>query len=281
MFPFALLLAVPPADPPSVHYTAPENAKTAKLEEYDFDKWEVGQSVFVASDEVNLRKTANATADKVGTLAMGTAVTIKTIGGGAVQINDRVDRWYEIEAGKMSGFVFGGALTPIRIAADLDGDGEEEIATVAMTWNFKIRVRVLEPSITGAGRVIERDFEPAGGAMLGLRGGSAKVALLAEKDTGVPLLQIDSQPEACSDYARIYVSYASPEKKGKLEPALSLFGMIDGDIYSTFEVQFLPKASQAIVTFEQSEGDTDKKGKPITTKRREKYQLHGRVFEKI
>src|SRR5881394_3711100 len=98
----ALLLVAQPSDPPSVHYTAPENAKTAKLEEYSFDKWEVGETVYVASDEVNLRKIANATADKVGTLAMGTAVKIKAVTAEAVQINDRVDRWYEIESEKAS-----------------------------------------------------------------------------------------------------------------------------------------------------------------------------------
>ena len=105
----------------------------------------------------------------LASLALGTPVTVKRRLEPRVRLLDRVDSWYEVEAKRadgtpVTGLVFGNLLTPLRVEADLDGDGEKELATVAMTADFKIRVRVMEPTLPPNQRVANLDLPMAPGA---------------------------------------------------------------------------------------------------------------------
>ena len=96
----------------------------------------------------------------------------------------------------VTGWVFGNTLTPFRFEADLDGDGELEVATVVMSNDFKARVRVLEPNVKPPRRVSSVDVLRAVQALLSSgKGGPAKVKLVAAKKAGMALLQVDSMPE--------------------------------------------------------------------------------------
>ena len=232
---------------------------------------EVGRTLYAATDEVNLREKPATSANSMATLPMGAAVTVREAGE-VGKVNDRVDAWYRVEGNgadgrKLTGWAFGGALTPLRFAADLDGDGEEEIATVSIGWDFK--VRVLEPAVKGDGRVATYDLEPAGRSVLGTAGGSASARLVLAREAGLALLQIDSRPEACADFWTVYLSYAAPGGKagmpGKLRAALSLSGLVDPPVATTYEVVFQPGAHKAIAKYTQDEavGEEGPKAPPL------------------
>ena len=174
---------LPPRRPPTLEYTAPNGGKLVLDEQVHFTGWKPGDRLFRIVD--------------------GAPVQILEKGERAT-VDGLINNWYTVAGGAR---VFGGALTPFRFWADLDGDGKPEIATVSFAPDFQIRVRI------GTSELLMR---AAGGAYLSQRGGNASATL--ETVLGVPMLKVGSHPEACSDYFNTYVSYAN----GKAQVALEL-----------------------------------------------------------
>jgi hypothetical protein len=281
-----MVLLVLMSGPTQLSYSAPE-APDAPVADYEITEWKAGDVLYVANDEANLRAAASAEAVVAATLPLGARVQVAEVATERVRVQDRVDRWYRVEAtladGRTAaGFLFGNVLTPYRFAADFDGDGEEEIATVGFTADFQIRVRFLEPAVKGKQRVAWVDARPTGGAYVSRRGGNVSASLVPATVAGIALVKLESRIEACGDYGDYYVSYtaAAPRKTrgapGKAQLALSLFGLSDPPSSSSFKVKFLPKQRQAVV--DRKTSSEDEEGKEVVEKSVQRYALQAGVF---
>ena len=226
----ALLLTLLLSQPKILLYAA--HGDTTELAAYDVSTWEPGHQLFIAVDQASLREEPQEDGTVMASLALGTPVTVKQRLGDRVRLLDRVDCWYQVETkgadGKpVTGHVFGNLLTPLRLEGDFDGDGEKEIATVAMTADFRIRVRVMEPRLPPNMRVSHLDVRTAGQGP----GGSAKLSFVDAKKAGVPLLLVESVPEADSRSSKIYLSYVVPGRRrgslGTVVESLALAELAD------------------------------------------------------
>lgn len=265
-----------------IRYTVPDKPGARELIDYEYSTAKVGEVLFVADEETALFPKVEAKSP-IARLPMGARVEIRAVQDEPVMIGGRVDQWYSVETldgpEHRKGFVFGGGLTPLAFAADLDGDGSVEIATVAFAADFKVRVRVLKPGVADAGRLSWVEFVPAGGAYLHQRGGVAMAKLRPAAETGVPLVQVDSQREACSDFWQAYVSYTGgergPSAAGKARVALHLNGVTDPPVGDEFEVQFQPSSRSVIVSRKIAE---ERAGRVRRRRTRETLRLHDGVF---
>lgn len=299
----ALLLSLVLSQSPdaSLHYTCPvseEEGKVQPLERYDFTRWEpTGKkaSLFVGVDEANLRQSPAADAAVVTTLPLGAAVQVLKRGEERLKVGEYVNHWYQVtyldtkgtpasgDDVPVTGWLFGNTLTPFRFEADLDGDGEQEVATVVMSADFKIRVRVLEPRVKPPRRVSSVDITPAGQGYLSVKGGPATAKLVSTKSAGLALLQVDSSPEACGDYRTAYVSYTVPGKKkgvlGRAKVALELDGLSDPPVHSSYKVSFQPRQKE--LTVARTNTEEDESGKETKTTERTRYKLADGVFFEV
>jgi hypothetical protein len=276
----ALLLTLLLSQPKAVLYGT--HGDPNELTSYDVSTWEPGHKLFIAVDQASLREEPDEEAKVVASLALGTAVTVKRRLDARVRLLDRVDHWYEVETkgadGKpVAGLVFGNLLTPLRFEGDLDGDGEKEIATVAMTADFKIRVRVMEPKLPPNQRVTNLDLRPAGEGP----GGSAKATFVDPKKAGVALLMVESVPEADSQSFKVFLSYTVPERKretlGTLTEALTLHELVDPPVVVRHAVSF-DRRKRRLISVETNKGGL-KAGK--TVKRRHVYQWKDGVYTEV
>lgn len=295
-----LSLVLAQSDAPSLHYTAfiEEEAGPRTLESYDFTKWEPSEgkvNLFVGVDEANLRQTPAADAAVVTTLPLGAAVRVVARGKDRLKVGEYVNHWYSVEYvdtkgtpdakddQTFKGWLFGNTLTPFRFEADFDGDGEKEVATVVMSNDFKIRVRFMEPKAKPTRRVTSVDVMPAGQSYLNVDGGPVVAKLIPAKTAGVTLLQLDSKPEACSDFKSTYVSYEVPENKkgvlGKAKNALDVAGLSDPPNVSSYEVTFQPGPKELTVVHSRTE--EDESGKEQKSKERQRYGFREGVYAEL
>lgn len=279
----ALLLLLGPAAGPAVFYTAPADATKRDAASHVFPRHDVGAVVYAAVDEANLRSAPAVEAPVVTVLTLGTPVTVQEVRDGVDTIEARVDTWYRVttagaDGGTVEGFLFGAALTPLRFVADLDEDGEAETATVSMGWDYQVRVRVLEPAVSGKDRVASASIEPAGGAFLGVVGGTATADLVPARTAGLPLVHLYSAPEACADNLDAWLSYRSPGrgKPGKLRVALEAHGMLDPPVFSRISVTWDRKRKGA--TLIRTNDEESEEGKPIKSVTRTRYRLRQGVY---
>ena len=273
MHPALPLLLLLTAAPDRVRYSKPEGPAEPTPESVALVRWQAGDRAFIAVDEANLRSAASAVAPALARLAMGSTVQVVRAHGEPVREQDRVDLWYEVTVGAQKGFVFGNVLTPFAFVDDLDGDAEKEIATVAMTADFKIRVRVLDPSVTGTSRVTWLDLEPTGGAYVSRTGGDAVAALVPKAQAGASLVRVEASVEACADYRHSWVSYtATAGKLGALKVALQESGLSDPPVTAEFKVKFSPGKAVVVRT---SQNDEEEGAGQTTTAR---FTLKDGVF---
>ena len=273
----ALLLSLLLSQPKILLYAA--HGDTTELASYDVSTWEPGSQLFIAVDQASLREAPQEDASVVASLALGSPVTVKQRLGERIRLLDRVDCWYQVEAkgadGKpVTGHLFGNLLTPLRLEGDFDGDGEKEIATVAMTADFRIRIRVMEPKLPPNQRVANLDVRTSGQGP----GGSAKASFVDAKKAGVALLLVESAPEASSSSSKIYLSYVVPGHKrgalGTVLESLSLSELADPPILVRHAVSF-DKRKRRLISVETNKGEL-KSGK--TVKIRHVYQWKDGVY---
>jgi hypothetical protein len=264
----ALLLTLLLAQPKVVLYAA--HGELDEPTSYDVSTWEPGHKLFIAVDQASLREERGEEARVVASLPLGAAVTVKRRLGERVRLLDRVDHWYEVEAqganGKaVKGLVFGNLLTPLRFEGDLDGDGEREIATVAMTADFKIRVRVMEPKLPPNRRVARLDLRSAGAGP----GGSIRASFVGAKKAGVALLRVDSVPQADSHSFKAFLSYVVPGQKqgtlGTVKESLTLHDRVDPPVMVRHAVKF-DRRKRRLISVETHKGDL-KPGKTVKLRR--------------
>ncbi len=289
---------------PGIHYTAAsleEGADPAKrpLESYDFTQFEpTGKQagLYVGVDEANLRASPAPDAAVVTTLPLGAPVQVLKRGPERLKVGEYVNHWYQVtyldtkgtpataDDEPRTGWLFGNTLTPFRFEGDFDGDGELEVATVVMSGDFKIRVRVLEPNVKPPRRVSSVDIVPAGQAYMSVDGGPATAKFVTAKTAGLPLVQVDSSPEACGDFSTTYVSYTVPGNKkgvlGKAKLAMELGGLADPPNSSTYKVSFQPK-QQGLTVVRTTIEAVDESGKEEKSTERTQYKLADGVFTEV
>ncbi|RKH61471.1 SH3 domain-containing protein [Corallococcus interemptor] len=274
-----------PAPDAVLEYSSPLTEERAPDPEgFSFTAFTAGQTLYLGVDEANLRASAAADAGVVQTLMLGTPVKVLKVGARA-KVGEYINTWYQVsvvdaKAAPVTGWVFGNTLTPFRFEADLDGDGELEVATVVMSNEFKARVRVLEPNVKPPRRVSSVDVAVASTDYGGGLGGPVTVTLVPASQAGVTLLQLDSSPERCGDFVTSYVSYTGSNGKpgvlGKAKLALELGGLMDPPNESTFTVSFQPAAKRALVV--RTSVEEEEEGKPRKVTEREVYQWKDGVF---
>ncbi|RKG89864.1 SH3 domain-containing protein [Corallococcus terminator] len=291
----ALLLSLLLAqnEPSPLEYSvSKESGATLAMEDFEFTAFEKGQSLYLGVDEANLRASAAADGAVLQTLMLGTPVRVVAVGARA-KVGEYVNAWYQVAvvdakapkgAAPAMGWVFGNTLTPFRVEADLDGDGELEVATLVMSNEFKARVRVLEPGVKPPRRVSSVDV-PVASTSYGMgQGGPATLTLVPAKKAGMALLVVDSRPERCGDLVTSYVSYAGADGKkgvlGKAKLALELGGLMDPPSESTFKVSFQPAAKRLQVARTTVE-DEDAEGNPMKSTERTLYQWQDGVFAEV
>lgn len=244
-----LVLSAGAAPLPAYVYARPDAADPAALDAYQLPGWPARATLYAATSDVNVYDAPGG--KRVGVLGFGEPVKVEEAGARA-RVSDRVEQWYRVSGGG-AGWVFGGDLTPFRWEADLDGDGELELATAVWRADFSVRVRVFEPNLR-AGATMHLDVESAGGAYLSQQGASLEADLIPASKAGVALIHLHVGVEACADFRDDWISYTSPGpvKIGSERVALSLGGIMDPPAVSTFEVAFSGKRKTAYVTFHRA-----------------------------
>ncbi|KFE64337.1 SH3 domain-containing protein [Hyalangium minutum] len=272
----ALLLTLLLAQPKIVLYAG--HGDPHELSSFDVSTWEPGHKLFIAVDQVSLRTEPDEQATVLASLSLGTPVTVKRRLEPRVRLLDRVDSWYEVEAKQedgppVTGLVFGNLLTPLRVEADLDGDGEKELATVAMTADFKIRVRVMEPALPLNQRVASLDLRTVGAT-----GGTAKLSYVDARKAGVALLVVESLSEADVRSFKVFLSYVVPEHQkdrlGAVMESLFLHERVDPPVVVRHKVSFQRK-QRRLIAVESNKGEL-KPGKTVKTRR--VYQWRDGVY---
>jgi hypothetical protein len=241
------------------------------------EPWPMGQRLFVAGHGVNLRAAASTDAPVVTELDLGTPVLVQALLADGAEVGGRGGRWYavKLEEGGRQGALFGGVLSPARIDADLDQDGETELAVLTWGWDNKKVIRVREPAIAGAAAVTELDLGPTHdieGPQVELWAG-----VTGAGETGIPLLKLHTPGrEMCgSGSATHYVSYRSEGAGtlGTLREAVRDHHWSDAPVYSYAELSWEPGARAVTVREVVSDGESDEQ---ITVTRR---VLRDGVFE--
>lgn len=264
----ALLLTLLLAQPKILLYAG--HGDPSDVASFDVSTWEPGHKLFIAVDQASLREEPDEQAKVLASLELGTPVTVKRRLDPRVRLLDRVDCWYEVEAKRadgapVSGLVFGNLLTPLRVEADLDGDGEKELATVAMTADFKIRVRVMEPSLPLNQRVASLDLRTAGVGT----GGSARLTPVDARKAGVALLMVEALSETDVRSYKVFLSYVVPERQkgrlGAVMESLFLHERVDPPVVVRHKVSFQRK-QRRLIAVESNKGEL-KPGKTVKTRR--------------
>ena len=152
-----------------------------------FSEFEPGVTLYVATANANLRGGPSLSDAVLDTLPLGAEVAIRGVVSEASVVGERVDRWYEVEVGDRTGYLFGSTLTPLAARLDLDGEAGDEVITVSWAWNFELVVR------TGPadGRSEAEQRWSFGGDR---KGGVARLKTLP--DRGVALVDVDLGSES-------------------------------------------------------------------------------------
>jgi hypothetical protein len=250
----------------SIAYNAREDGQT-RARTFEVTDWSSVPRVWTAALGARLREKPATDAPVSAELPFGAPVQVlEAVSAEPVAAFGRSDRWYRVATEGKAGYLFGDALTSARFEDDFDGDREPELATVAFTADFKIRVRFFEPKTKTETFI---DLEPAGGAYLSMQGGYAYPEALKRSVAGLPLVHVGSHVEACADFVDYWVSYDGSAPKLAMRQA----GLTDFPSNFTYKVEFQPAKRRALVHFSKAMGE-DLPPKQWT----ETWPLEGRVF---
>ncbi len=239
---------------------------------YRNEDYAAGHTVYVAGDGVNLRAGPGTSAAVVAKLPAGTPVSVLSAGP-LDWAEGRQERWYEVTAqvagASLQGHIFGGVLTPARLEADLDGDGEQELVTVAYSASRDIILRVIEPEGASDRRVVTLNLGGWGdidGPLDELRASTT-----GPQESGVPLVMIYVPNRyMCGSWdLTVYASYTSPGpgQLGVARDALRTNVGCDEPVCVASRVAFHPKAKQATLTTERREAEDHRDVTDITQSR--------------
>lgn len=243
-----LALASPLAE---LTYASPPKGARPTIEQHKLSTFSKGARVFVASDEVNLRANPAVDAKVIAKLPFGAEVRVLARGVRA-EVSSRVDHWYRVEVvdqrkeRALSGWLFGGTLTPFVTRGNLDGDPALEQVSASWSWRHAAVVRVHDDGRESA----RAEWLPAGR----WRGGRiTKLALHEKGAAGIPLVELEvligDPDDGYRTHWRVFYAYRRPgaaaEGPRVLEEVFSTYRNEDIDT----RVRFDPETKTAEVSF--------------------------------
>ena len=232
--------------------------------------WPMGQRLYVAGHEVNLRAAASTDAPVVRELDLGTPVVVQALLADNAEVGGRPGRWYavQVEGAGVQGALFGGVLSPARLDVDLDQDGEDEVAVLTWGWEHHKVIRIREPGLSGAQAVTQLDLGPTHD----IEGPQEEMwaGMTTAAETGLPLLKVHLPGrEMCgSGSSTHYISYLASEKTelGVLRQAIEDHHWSDAPVYDYVELSFEPKA-RAVTARNVSSGGEEQGEEQVTVTR--------------
>ena len=253
-----LLAVTAPAaavDAPALHYALPASGDA------DIPAWEAGTQLY-AADVVDVREAPRGDARRLRTLAAGTGVTVIEVAASPRREDGFLHRWVlvSIHGSDDRGYVFGGLLTPLAIHADLDGDGQTEVATAAFTADARAVVRV-----ASRGRQAQSvSFRVAGEAYVAHRGGGISARLVPAGEAGVALVRVSTGQEACGDYSVVFVSFLPTDGDPIPRPRIGLVtsGLSDPPSFAEPKEEF--ERATRTVTVRTLVRSEDENGRDVT-----------------
>ena len=198
--------------------------------------------VYAAGNSINIRSSASTKGTVIGKVPLGNPIRVLAEAQNE-KIGSREDKWYHIETtikGKnYKGYLFGPTMTPHKIAADFDGDGDPEYILAAYNEHRELLLRALDPnspspvSWTNMGEY-SQDGQVVDTAML---------KLYPEDITGVSLLKIEAHADEKGFFWSKFISY----NQGKIIRALEYTEQESDDSYQTVDLQFSAKNKSLIL----------------------------------
>jgi hypothetical protein len=263
-------------DPPELVYQL-SGRPDAGLKDSHVPGWNEGTVLYAAVDGVALRESPSPSARRLGTLPIGTAVRVVR-GDAPLQVQAGfVHRWVsvEVDGAAERGYVFGAFLTPLIVTADLDGDGQSEVATAAFTQDAQALVR-----IASARRATQSiSFRVAGEGYLSVRGGAVSMRLVPAAESGIALLRVYTGQHACANYSTQFVSFVAAQGGAVPRPriALETSGLADPPNFALVTEEFDAAARtvtvRTAITYEDADGKEVKKPDKVET-----YRLEDGVY---
>jgi hypothetical protein len=238
-------------------------------------EFQVGQTVYVFGDKVNIRQSASANSPVVGQAKIGQALVVKEKSSATFQVDGFEDYWYKVSSPKasskpISGFIWGGILAKVSLNEDLDNDGKKELVLLGIIGkgkeqtNKNAEVRLLKNDLL-VSKVLFPTIESADGHQFTY---SLEANLLENKGfkPAVKILRFYFHYDAC-DYASGDVLLTANDNK--LKYALSALSS-GNELGSQSFIYVLPtdkngKENQlkVIETIEEFEEKTNPKAKEV------------------
>ena len=224
-----LLTLVLAAQAPRLTYVP---ASRSPDKQAQFTRYGPRDQVYVAAPRSNLREKPDGNAALLCELDMGAPVKVLASVGAPVEISQRTDVWYQVEAGcpdgkATRGHLFGATLTPLRLLEDLNGDGVREVITVAIGWDAKARIRVSNPAEPDPTKAVQQVLE-ATSVPDPVRTSDVTLSFVPASQAGVPLILHEFHSTMRDGYNVWWFYYFSFTSRGagqqpQLRPALSTY----------------------------------------------------------
>lgn len=194
-----------------------------------FGRFDQPRLLYTVDEGVNIRAAPTMDAQVITSAPLGMPVQVTGIAKPWDEIDGRFDAWYRVKAGELTGFAFGGALTPLRHSLDLNSDGRDEIVTISAGKDFNLRIRILDVLPTGERQVRKLANIPFSWFV--------RSSILSADQAGIPLLRVGFGGEGCGiPYQEYYFSY----RQGRLQTALKLSSVSDDVSFHKCEPDFQP-----------------------------------------
>ena len=210
------------------------NYSIALVEEYEiqFVYEKLPNRVFSAGNNINLRSKPSASSAVVKKIPLAHEIELLTPVK-EQKLGSRTDHWYHvrtrINGQSVEGYLFGSTMTPYRLTADWDNDGNKEHMIAAFNDKKELLLRIADPDKkenvwSNMGAYVEQEYAAT----------QAVVKLFPKEVAGLPLLKVEVQNQEENFFWSKFVSY----NKGSLYRALEYTESESDTTYSSIKPEF-------------------------------------------
>ncbi len=210
------------------------NYSIALIEEYEinFLYEKLPNRVFAAGNNINLRAKPTASSSIVKKIPLAHEIELLTPVK-EQKIGARTDHWYHVRARvngqSVEGYLFGSTMTPYRLTADWDDDGQKEHMIAAFNDKSELLLRIADTNSqsniwSNMGAYVEGEYTAT----------QAVVKLFPKEVAGLPLLKIEVQNQEENFFWSKFVSY----NNGALYRALEYTESESDSTYSSVKPDF-------------------------------------------
>ena len=229
--------------------------------------------VYAAGNSINLRSSASTKGSVIAKVPLGNPIRVLATAQ-EEKIGTRKDKWYHIETtikgNSYKGYLFGPTMTPHKIGADFDEDGEPEYILAAYNEHRELLLRVLDPNASSAVTWTNMGEYSYDGQVVD----TAMLKLYPQDITGVSLLKIEAHADEKGFFWNKFISYSH----GKVVRALEYTEQEKADSYQTVDLQFAAKTRSVLLRHitGQVVGDDSKEQTTV-----EKYRFSGGKYRSL